>query len=245
MAETDEKTKQHQVNAEKIKLNDFIKLNYTGRLADNTVFDTTKEDLAKKNNLHAKKIKYSPLTICVGEKQILPGLDEELIGKEIGKTYTITLPPEKAFGKRDIKNMRIVPANVFKEHKMQPQPGLQIDVDGQLGIVTRVSGGRVIVNFNHPLAGKIVVYEIEILERITDVKEQLQSFLHSALRIPKEKIKIEISEDEEEKENKKAEITLPVNLPQQLTEIFAKKLEELTRLKKITFKNEIKEKQIK
>ena len=213
---------------EKVKEKDFVKVDYTGKLPDGGVFDTTLEKVAKEHNIFSEKANYSPVTVCVGEKQIIPGLDEELEGKEIGKEYTITLPPEKAFGKRDIKKMRIVPMSTFREHKIDPHPGLQVDMDGEMGLVSRVSGGRIIVNFNHPLAGKEITYTFKINEKITDTKEKLTAFLHSTLRIPEDKIEAVVKDD-------KAEITLPMEFPLQITTMLAQKLVELTNLKDVLF----------
>lgn len=211
---------------EKVKEKDFVKVDYTGKLNDGSVFDTTDEKVAKENNLFSENRKYSPVTVCIGEKQILPGLDEQLDGKEIGKEYTVTLPAEKAFGKRDIKKLKIVPMSTFREHKIAPQPGLQVDMDGEMGLITRVSGGRIIVNFNHPLAGKEITYQFKINEKITDMKEKLVSFLSSTLRLPEDKMEVEVKED-------KATVTLPMEFPLQITSILAQKLMELTGLKDI------------
>lgn len=217
--------------AEKIKEKDFIEIDYTGKLTDGTVFDTTEEKVAKDNDIYSSKIKYSPAIICVGERQILPGLDEEVVGKEVGQEYTVTLPPERAFGKRDIKKMKIVPAGNFRENDIQPQPGLQVDVDGEMGIITRVSGGRIIVNFNHPLAGKEITYTFKVNRKITDEKEKISAYLSGVLRIPRDKISVEAKED-------KAIVALPAELPAQITTIFIHKLTELTNFKDITFKKE-------
>ncbi len=213
--------------AENIHLHDFITLQYTGKLPDGTVFDTTDEAVARQHQLYNKNASYSPMTICIGEKQILPGLDDALIGKEIGKKCTVPLSPEQAFGKRDIKNLRIVPMSVFREHKMNPQPGLQITVDGQLGIVNRVSGGRVIVNFNHPLAGREVQYEVNVLEKVTDAKKQLEAFLHTAFHIPTKGLQVELQE-------KKSMGALPMALPNEFLEMLGKKLATLTGLEEVT-----------
>ncbi len=215
--------------SEKIKIHDFIEIDYTGKLTDGTVFDTTLEKVAKENEFSSENAKYKPAIIAVGEKQLLPGLDDQLAGKEIGKEYTITLSSEEAFGKRDIKKMKIIPMNTFREHKMQPQPGLQINVDGEIGTVSRVSGGRIIVNFNHPLAGREVVYTFKINRKVTDVKEQITSFLNSTLQIPFDKMKVELKE-------KTATISLPSALPEQFTSVLGTKLAELTKLDKIDFK---------
>ncbi|MBT4539035.1 peptidylprolyl isomerase [Candidatus Woesearchaeota archaeon] len=213
---------------ETVKTHDFIVVEYTGKLQDGTVFDTTIAKVAKDNGLFSDKHPYNPATVCVGEKQLLPGLDNEFIDKEVGKTYTATLTPEQAFGKRDVKNMRIMPMGAFKEHKMTPQPGLQINVDGQIGTITRVAGGRVIVNFNHPLAGKEVMYEFTIQKKITQKNEQISKFLNRTLRIPEDKITVEVKED-------KAKVSLPMPLPAPVLEVLTKKLQEVTGIKEVEF----------
>ncbi|MBT4935890.1 peptidylprolyl isomerase [Candidatus Woesearchaeota archaeon] len=215
--------------SENIKEHDFIELDYTGRLDDGSVFDTTMKKIAEENALPTEKVMFKPTIICVGEKQILPGLDKNLIGKEIGKEYTITIPPEDAFGKRDIKKVKIVPLGTFKEHNVQPQPGLQIDVDGETGVVKSISGGRVIVNFNHVLAGRNVTYKINVNRKIIDVAEKVASFLTTMLRLPKDKMDIVITE-------KKAVVTIPMALPQTFTDALAERLVSVTELDAIEFK---------
>lgn len=214
--------------SEKVKFHDFVELDYTGKLDDGSVFDTTEEKVAKEHGFFNEKMKFGPAVVCVGEQQLLPGLDAELVDKEIGKEYSTKLPTEKAFGKRDIKNLKIIPMSTFREHKMEPHPGLQIDVDGQRGTVTRVSGGRVIVNFNHPLAGKDIIYEFKVHRRITEPVEQIRFFLNTSLQLPIDKIQVELKES-------KAEIRIPLNFPAQIQEAIGKKLTELTGLKEVVF----------
>ena len=134
--------------------------------------------------------------------------------------------------------MKIVPMSTFKEHKMQPQPGLQIDVDGEIGTVTRVSGGRVIVNFNHPLSGREVTYTIKINKKIMDKEEQITAFLNTSMRIPKENIKIEVKEE-------KATVIVPFELPPQITDALGQKLAELTGLNEVIFSKEEVKKEVK
>ena len=187
-----------------------MEVEYMGRIPEGRVFDKAKA------------------VVCVGQQQLLSGLDAALEGKETGQTYTIPLTPELAFGKRDIKKMKIVPLSTFREHKVQPQPGLQINVDGEVGIVTQVSGGRIIVNFNHYLAGKEVVYELKILRQVMDRTEQIKAYLHSTMRIPEEKIKVEIQQE-------KAQVSLPVDLPEQITAMLGKKIAEVVKLQEVRF----------
>lgn len=215
--------------AEIVKERDFIELEYTGKLTDGTIFDTTSQAVAKENDFHHEKMKYGPVTICVGEKQLLPGLDDVLKGKELGQEFEVKLAPEKAFGKRDIKKIRVIPISTFYEHDLQPQRGLEINVDGESGIVTSVSGGRIIVNFNHPLAGREVIYTIRINKKITDKKEQVISFVSATFRLQEDKVKVEIEGD-------KAVVELPLDLPAPITDMLIGKLTEIVGLNEVEFK---------
>src|SRR3989344_1222392 len=142
-----------------IKKNDFVEIEYTGRLKEsNAVFDTTQEKVAKENDLYDKNADYSPLIICVGENHILRGLEEQMIGKETGKEYAFEVSSDNAFGRKDPKLIQLVPTNKFRQQNIQPFPGLQLNIDGVFGVVKTVSGGRCLVDFNHPLAGKDLVY---------------------------------------------------------------------------------------
>lgn len=214
--------------ANTIQTHDFIEVDYTGKLVDGAVFDTTVADVARKNNIFNPKLNYSPVTICLGEKQILPGLDQHLLGKEVGKSFVVTLEAEEAFGKRDVKRVKIVPLTTFKDHKVQPFPGLQIDVDGEMGTITSISGGRVIVNFNHPLAGKQVVYEVKPLRTITSVEEKIKAYVHTTLRLPVEKLKV-VTEAETTR------VEMPFAMPEQLFTMLAAKLELVTGAKGVRF----------
>lgn len=214
---------------EKVENHDFIELEFTGKTAvDNLVFDTNVEAVAKSAGMSTEKGNFKPVTICIGEKQLLPGLDEELQGKEIGKDYEIKLGPEQAFGKRNVKKIQLVPVSTFHENKMNPQPGLQVDFDGKIGTVMRVAGGRVMVNFNHPLAGKDVIYEVKVLKKVTDQKLQLEAYLKNTTQLPENMIRIDVKED-------KATIEMPFDLPEQFSGELTKKLCELTKLKEVKF----------
>lgn len=213
---------------EKVQHHDFVELHYTGKLTNGTVFDTTESAVAEHHHFFSEKVAYKSVIICLGERQLLPGLDDQLIGKETNKKYTIKLTPEQAFGKRDVKKIKIVPSSTFKQHNVIPKPGLQIDVDGERGIITQVSGGRIVVNFNNPLAGREVEYDITITRKITDSKEKLTAYLSSMFRMPEAMLKIEITEH-------KAAVELPFELPMPLSTVLIKNLSELIGLKEIMF----------
>ncbi len=160
-----------------IKKGTFIEINYTGRIKETKkIFDTTSEEIAKIENIFNKNIKYSPIIICVGENQIIHGLDEELENKKIGK-YEIDIPPEKGFGKKNPKLLQLISTSKFKKQNITPYPGLQVNIDGLIGTIRTVTPGRAIIDFNHPLAGKTLHYTVEIKKIINDAKLQLDSLL--------------------------------------------------------------------
>ncbi len=148
---------------------DFIELDYIAMTKEGEVFDTTKKELS--DNKNAK-----PMKICIGRGHLIKGLDEKLEGLSIGK-HKIELKTEEAFGKKDSKKLKLMPMKLFKNQGINPYVGLQLNIDNALGVVRSVSGGRVIMDFNHPLAGKDVLYDIDIKRIITDEKEKVMAIL--------------------------------------------------------------------
>ncbi|OPX64533.1 peptidylprolyl isomerase [Methanoregula sp. PtaB.Bin085] len=157
-----------------IKDGDFIRLSYTGKVGNN-VFDTTDEDEAKKAGIHNQNATYGPVTICVGQKHVILGLDEELVGKKAGSKGTVTVTPEKAFGQRDPKRVRSFPKSQFKEKPVRGMP-VRLEEQGE-GTVVDVIGSKVIVDFNAPLAGQTLTYEYTIEEIVREPLEQLKGLV--------------------------------------------------------------------
>ena len=159
---------------------DFIAIEFTGRVKNGEIFDSNiKEDLlqkgvppeAKNANL---KTEPKPFVFCLGEGMFLKAIDDFLIGKDIGK-YEIELQPEKAFGNRNSKLIQMIPLKIFREQKINPIPGIIFNFDGRIAKILTVSGGRVMVDFNNPIAGKIVTYQIKILRKIENINEKIKS----------------------------------------------------------------------
>ena len=161
-----------------VKTGDFIELDYTAKIKnkDNMVFDTTIEADAKKHGIHSPKMTYKPLIIKVGQGQLVKGLDEFVVDKELG-TYTVELEPEQAFGKKNAKLLRLISIKEFHKNQIQPVPGLEVDLDGYRGVVKTVSGGRVMVDFNHPLSSQDIIYDITIKGIIDDPKLKVETAL--------------------------------------------------------------------
>ena len=212
---------------EPIKKHDFVEIEYTGKLKEeNVVFDTTNEAVAKEHNLSGSA-SYGPVIVCIGEQQILKGLDKNLEGKEIGKEYDVDIKPEDAFRNKNAKLIQLIPTNKFKQQKIQPMPGMQMNIDGMLGTVKTVSGGRTLVDFNHPLAGKELLYKIKINRKITDDKEKLSGYL---------KLSLGTKDFDAEINNNNAKISLKKEIPKEVQETLNKKIIELIpNIKKVEF----------
>ena len=153
---------------------DFLKLSYTGSVNEN-IFDTTDAAEAKSAGIHSPNAIYGPVTICVGQKHVILGLDEELVGKEAGAEGDVIVPPEKAFGDRDPKRIKSLPKNQFKEKPVRGMPVKMEDM-GE-GTVVDVIGSKVIVDFNPPLAGQTLSYHYKIEEIVTDPLEELKGLV--------------------------------------------------------------------
>jgi len=165
-----------------LKNKDFVEIDFTARTKEGEVFDSNiKSELEKLHHGHEHKVEAKPFIFSLGQEMFVKGVDEFLIGKESGE-YEIVLTPEKAFGKRDPKLIQMTSAKVFKEQKLNPFPGATFNFDGRIGKVLTVSGGRIMIDFNGPLAGKDVIYKVKVNRVLTDLNEKIKSFIDFLFR---------------------------------------------------------------
>lgn len=158
-----------------IKEGDFVQIIYSGEV-DGRIFDTTDEEEAKEAGIHNAGALYGPIGIRVGSRHVIVGLDDDLIGKEVGYEGELDVPPEKAFGPHDAEKVESFPKNKFKE---KPAKGMTVKVEnlGE-GTVVDMIGGRIIVDFNHPLAGKTLHYRYNIEGLVEGVEARMRGLIH-------------------------------------------------------------------
>ena len=150
----------------------IISVNFTGKeLLNGEVFDTTKETIAKEHDIYDPRRKFKPLTIIIGEREMLAKVEKELQTMKEGEERTVKLSVKDGFGERQAELVRVLPHKVFVEQKINPVPGLVINVGNAMGKVQSVSGGRVRVDFNHLLAGRELEYTVKIEKEFTVKKE--------------------------------------------------------------------------
>jgi peptidylprolyl isomerase len=166
-----------------LKNGDFILANYTLKVKETgETVGTTIESVAKETKLYRGEERYEPYFIIVGEGWVPKGLDEALTGLELGKATTIELPPDKGYGVRDPKKVRLVPLRKFTAEGVTPIPGLQVHLDGRAAQVRSVGAGRVQVDYNHPFAGKTLIYDMTVEKVIGSEDDKVRNLIHK--RIP-------------------------------------------------------------
>jgi len=178
-----------------IKKGDFIRIEYSTTIKETgELFDTTSEEDAKSGKIYKENRIYEPMLVVVSEGWVLKGLDNSLVGLEVGKETTIEISPEQGFGLRDPDKIRLIPIRRLKKINITPYPGAQVEIEGKLGVIRSVGAGRVQVDFNPPLAGKTLIYKLTVKEKIKSRKMKANALIHR--RIPSvniEKFKTKIT----------------------------------------------------
>jgi len=167
-----------------------------------SVVETTIEEDAKKASIYKEGEKYSPKLIYLGGKWVLESWEEELLKSEVGVERVVEIPPDKAYGLRDPSKVKTYAARRFSRPQ-ELTPGALVEVDGKIGIVRNISGGRVQVDFNPPLAGKTLVYKFKIVRVLEDDAEKVKHLVNR--RLPE----ISVDEAHVEVEGETVTIRLP------------------------------------
>ncbi len=135
-----------------IKNDDTVQVHYTGTLDDGTVFDSSLER--------------EPLEFTMGKQMLIAGFEKAVMGKEVGDKVTATIAPEEAYGELDEELIFTVPRSEVPEH-IVPEVGMQLSLSNEEGgmnvDICEVTDEYVSLNANHPLAGKTLTFEIEII----------------------------------------------------------------------------------
>ena len=143
---------------------DVVKVKYTGKLEDGTVFASTD---------------HGTVQFRIGEHQVIPGFEQAVIGMTPKESKTVKVPPEKAYGRYHSSKVGVVSREKISSH-MTPRVGERLEVlqpDGQTAEVriTNVSKSMVTLDANHPLAGKDLVFEIQLVSIARSLEEALDA----------------------------------------------------------------------
>ena len=133
---------------------DTVRVHYTGTLADGSTFDSSEGR--------------EPLEFTVGSGQVIPGFDTAVSELEVGATATVTIPAEDAYGEHSPEGLQVFPREAFPPDA-DPEVGWAVELsapDGQRvpAIVAEITDESITLDFNHPLAGQDLTFEITLVE---------------------------------------------------------------------------------
>ena len=136
------------------QVGDLVSVHYTGKLKNGEVFDSSKDR--------------DPLEFTLGNKELLAGFEDGVVGMKPGESKSVTLEPQNAFGNRREDLLLKLPKKEFPQH-ITPSVGLQLRLSNAEGkemtvVITEVGEESVTLDGNHPLSGQTVVFDIELLE---------------------------------------------------------------------------------
>jgi len=176
---------------------DFILINYTAKVKEtNEVFDTTIEETSKKEHLHKEGEIYEPKLVVIGEGWVLKILDESLATMEINKAQSVEIPPEKGFGPRDPEKIkRISLKQLLAKDIHNPTIGMRIEYGGKNATIRSIGAGRVLLDFNPPLAGRTLIYDVTVNKKLEANEEKIAALIHRRIPVVEEaKFKLAIQE---------------------------------------------------
>lgn len=152
-----------------IESGDRVVMEYTGRLDDGTVFDTSRESVASDAGLADAQPdrEYTPVTVDVGEGQLIEGLEEALVGLEEGTSTTVTVPPEKGYGEWTEERVEQFDTDELRQTLggELPEEGAYLEAQGGArGEIVDIDDETARVDFNSPLAGETLEFDIEVVD---------------------------------------------------------------------------------
>ena len=156
----------------------IVRIDYKAYFADaDRLYDTTNADAAKEAGIFNEKVTYAPMAYIVGSGSLYADLDAAIAGAEVGKEVEVTIPCEKAAGARNPRLIELHPIKEFYKNEINPYPGMSVSLGNRNGVVMSVGAGRVKVDFNNPLAGHDLKYEVTVVEEVTDPVEKAKCIM--------------------------------------------------------------------
>jgi FKBP-type peptidyl-prolyl cis-trans isomerase 2 len=162
----------------KVSKGDIVKFDFDGSIVESgEMFDTTNADTAKANEIFNEKYKYGPMSLLVGGGRVFEGLEEALVGAAIDQEIEVVIPQEKAAGARDPKLIQTHSVREFLKQEIEPRPGMEVNMNNKVGLITAVTAGRVRVDFNRRFAGLALKYKFKVLEIVESDEEKVKAIV--------------------------------------------------------------------
>jgi peptidylprolyl isomerase len=140
-----------------VRKGDNVKVNYTGKLDDGSVFDSSEGA--------------EPLEFTVGSGQVIVGFDEAITGMKVGESKTVRIPVEKAYGERNDEAVIQAPIEQVPPD-LKPELGMRLEMGGANGeilrvVIVEIADTHITLDANPPLAGKELTFDLELVDCVT------------------------------------------------------------------------------
>lgn len=145
---------------------DTVKVDYVGTLEDGTMFDTSLVAKAKEGGVFDETRPYEPLTVNLGKGEVIPGFENWIVGMKVGETKKITLTADDAYGPPREELIQKVPVDTFSGSDIVPEVGKTYNFGIAQGTIKEVSDTEITIDFNHPLAGKTLIFDLTVTDII-------------------------------------------------------------------------------
>ncbi|MEF8825001.1 MAG: FKBP-type peptidyl-prolyl cis-trans isomerase [Halapricum sp.] len=154
---------------------EFVEIEYTARIVeDGTVVDTTDPSVAADSGLEGVGTGGSTVVI-LGEEHVFGPVEEAITEMRPDERRTVQVEPADAFGEQDPMGRRSIPVDVLAGGSVEQND--RVTIDGRVGYVDSVDGGTATVDFNHPLAGTTLEYELRTVDRVTGMSDRTAGLL--------------------------------------------------------------------
>ncbi len=172
---------------------DFLLVEYTLWIGDTgEIYKTTVEQDAKEYGVYDESQRYGPTLLILGAGWLHRNIEKLFVGMKPGETKEGVLQPKEAYGERDPKNIKTILARRLEKRGITVRVGEKVIIDGREGRIDSVSGGRVRVDFNHPLASKKIKYKVVLHKILRNGREKAEAVLNYVFNYP---IKVEIRDN--------------------------------------------------
>ncbi len=166
------------------------------------LFDTTDEEMAEEKEIYNEDTSYGPTPFVIEEGELVEGFYEALLDSKVGEEKSVEVPPDKGIGNRDPGKIELFSRRELDRKGIDPVVGKEVEIDNKRGTVIQATAGRIRIDFNHPLAGKTLRYDFEVIDKPDDEEGIVnavfeKNFRKSELDIEKEEESLDIVLPEE------------------------------------------------
>jgi len=157
------------------------------------LFDTTDEEKAEEEEIYNEDASYGPAPFVIEEGEMMEGFYESLLESEVGEEKSVEVPPDKGIGNRDPGKIELFSRRELDRKGIDPVVGKEVEIDNRRGTVIQATAGRIRIDFNHPLAGKTLRYDFEIVDKPEEEEDIVKAIFEKDFR--KSELEIQMEED--------------------------------------------------